>query len=149
MLITTTNPSISGKKIMAIDYGERVSGLAFFHDGIDFFPAPIGKIIEASTERLIAKLRKFVLEYEADVVVIGVPKFTDGKKSKMTLKVEKFASTLQNEISPIPLFCQDETLSTFDAKERMKNSPLYNFKVDYGKIDEVSAAIILEDFLKQ
>jgi putative Holliday junction resolvase len=43
---------------------------------------------------------------------------------------------------------QDETLSTQDAKNRMLNSPKYNFKIDLQKIDALSAAIILEDFMQ-
>ncbi len=47
----------------------------------------------------------------------------------------------------IPLFFQDESLSTFEAEERMRESPRYNFKVDKKQLDALAASIILEDFL--
>ena len=46
-------------------------------------------------------------------------------------------------------FEQDETLTSQEAKDRMQNSPEYNFQIDVNRIDALSAQIILEDFLKK
>ena len=40
-------------------------------------------------------------------------------------------------------------MSSFEAENRMKNSPQYNFKIDLKHIDAVAASIILEDFMKK
>ena len=83
-----------------------------------------------------------------DGIILGVPYFTDGKPSEMTRRVLEFAKRLVASIN-IPLFTQDESLSTFEAEERMKNDPKYNFAVDPKKIDEVAATIIIEEALQQ
>ena len=66
----------------------------------------------------------------------------------MTKTIKQFAQKLESKVS-IPMFLQDETLSTMEAEDRMKNDPRYNFQVDYSKIDAVAATIILEDFLNR
>jgi putative transcription antitermination factor YqgF len=78
-----------------------------------------------------------------------MPRFLDGKPSSMTARVEEFSDDLQEALDPLPLVEQDEALSSTEARERMRESPRYNFKVDPAKIDELAAAIILEDFLAE
>ena len=58
-----------------------------------------------------------------------------------------FISLLRSSLS-LSVFEQDETLSTFEAESRMKESPRYNFKIDPKQIDALAASIILEDFVK-
>ena len=50
-------------------------------------------------------------------------------------------------MSPIPCFFQDEALSSFEAEDRMKNSPKYNYKIDKNHLDALAASIILEEWL--
>jgi putative Holliday junction resolvase len=52
------------------------------------------------------------------------------------------------KVCPLRIHEQDETLSTYEAEERMKRSPRYNFQVNLSEIDAVSATVILEDFLR-
>jgi putative Holliday junction resolvase len=67
----------------------------------------------------------------------------------MTVRVEAFSALLEEALAPLPLFQQDEALSSTEARERMRESARYNFKVDTAKIDELAASIILEDFLAE
>ena len=67
----------------------------------------------------------------------------------MTKKIRQFGEILTNHFHPLPIYFQDETLSTFEAQDRMKNSPRYNFKICLEEIDALAATIILEDFLKK
>lgn len=137
---------IKGKQILAIDYGTKVVGLASFSVGRDPFPLCHGRIIFTDEAQVIKELKEHIEEDFFDLIVLGLPLFTDGTESKMTKTVKKFAHKLEVSLK-LPLFLQDETLSSFEAEERMKNSPKYNFKVDLKKIDELAASIILEDFL--
>ena len=81
--------------------------------------------------------------------MIGVPYLLDGQESTQTKKIKNFIQKFFKQFSDIDCFEQDETLSSFEAQERMKNSPRYNFEVDIKQIDSLSAAIILEDFVKR
>jgi putative holliday junction resolvase len=141
--------SNSCKTYLGIDYGARVVGLAIFHEGLDPFVLLHGKIIVSDEAQVLRELKATVEIEGIDEVVLGLPLFTDGQESEMTKKVKNFARKLEEVLDGIPVHLQDETLTTFEAEDRMKNSPRFNFKVDPKQIDALCASIILEDFLKR
>ena len=138
----------NGKMILSIDYGKKVTGLAHYTPGREPFPLGYGRIIYQSDEDLIKQLSEIISNESIEILVLGLPLFTDGTESEMTKTVRNFGKKLQEAFDKILFFFQDETLTTYEAKERMKNSPKYNFKIDLKKIDELSAVIILEDFMR-
>ncbi len=134
------------KHIMAIDYGRKFTGVATFKYGNDPYPIPWGRVGYENDKQLIKELVQLVNDEFIDIFVLGVPHFTDGKESTLTKEIKIFGTALESAL-PIPLYLVDETLTTFEAKQRMENDPRYNFKVDMKKIDELSATIILEQFV--
>jgi len=141
-------PDLQDKKILAVDYGTKTVGLAIFAPG-DPYPRPYDTVAYHDDDKLIDAIRRAVSVESISIVVLGMPRFLDGKPSSMTARVEGFSDALKEALSPLPLFEQDEALSSTEARERMRESPRYNFKVDPAKIDELAAAIILEDFLAE
>lgn len=135
-----------GKHLLSIDYGTKVVGLASFAVGRDPFPLCHGRIIYRDDEQVIQEIQEHIEENVFDTLILGLPLFTDGMESEMTKTVRKFGEQLE-KATGLKLYLQDETLSSFEAEDRMKNSPQYNFKVDLKKIDVLAASIILEDFL--
>lgn len=140
--------ALLNKKIMAIDFGTKVVGTAFFTPGRDPFPYIGEKILFQSQADTIAKIKAIVEEESVDVLVLGVPYFLDGKESETTKMVKNFGKLLCQACPELLFFEQDETLTTKAAEERMKNSAQFNFKIDLTMIDCVSATIILEDFIR-
>lgn len=139
----------NNKNVLGIDYGTKVTGLAQYVPNSDPFPTPYNKIIYKNDAQLAQDIALAVKGEYFEIIVIGIPHLTDGGRTAMTEKVETFANLLKKTLPEIPVFTQDETLTTFEAKERMKNSPRYNFKVNLKEIDALAASIILEDFFKQ
>jgi len=137
---------LMGKHILAIDYGTKYTGLATHKVGIDPIILLQERIKYESDEKLITDLSYFIDEEFVDLVLMGIPYFTDGKESTQTKTLKAFCAKLQQSLN-VPVLERDETLSTFEAQERMKNDPRFNFEVDYSKIDSMSALIILEEFL--
>ena len=135
------------KKILAIDFGTKLTGLAMFCEGRDMSPYPYGSLKYVNDDKLISGILNIVKESSADVAVLGVPKLLDGKETSMSKKIRDFGGKLGDKLGSISLFFQDESLSTFEAEERMRESPRYNFKVDKKQLDALAASIILEDFL--
>jgi putative holliday junction resolvase len=134
--------------ILAIDYGQKVTGLAIFTPGVDPYPLIYGTIVYVNDETLANKVMQIVSDELISTVVLGLPLLTDGQESKMTQVVRKFANILADRLEESgQLYLQDETLSSYEARDRMKNSPRYNFKVDESQIDSIAATIILEDFM--
>ena len=135
------------KKILAIDFGTKIAGLARFCEGRDISPYPYGSLKYVNDDKLISEILNIVKESSTDIAVLGIPKLLDGKETSMSKKIRDFGKKLEEKLGSIPLFFQDESLSTFEAEERMRESPRYNFKVDKKQLDALSASIILEDFL--
>ncbi|MDH4466528.1 MAG: Holliday junction resolvase RuvX [Bacteriovoracaceae bacterium] len=143
------------KNYLAIDYGTKFTGIAIYRHQED--PYPLGLLrLSTSTKDFLPSLVKIIREEEIHFLVLGIPYYADGKSNHMTKKVLQFKTDLirflesQSSSSGqnVQVIEQDETLSTFEAEQRMKSSPLYQFKIDINKIDILSAQIILEDFLK-
>jgi putative Holliday junction resolvase len=135
------------KKILAIDFGTKLTGLARFCEGRDISPYPYGSLRYLNDDKLISEILNVVKEFSIDIAVLGVPKLLDGKETSMSKKIRDFGEKLGDKLGSTPLFFQDESLSTFEAEERMRESPRYNFKVDKKQLDALAASIILEDFL--
>lgn len=140
--------SYLGQRILAIDFGSKVIGTAIFYPGKDLFPYMHEKIISKDDETDCKKLTQIINSDQISVIVFGVPLFLDGNESLQTMKARIFGKKVKEANPHCLFFEQDETLSTKTAESRMKNSPLFNFKVDPKKLDCLSAVIILEDFLR-
>ena len=137
------------KSMLCIDYGTRITGLATYEQGKDPYPLPFGRIVYKGDSALIEEVKRLISSEGIDLIILGIPYLTDGQPTKMTQKILRFSEKWKSEVPETPLFIQDETLSTFEAKERMKQLPQYNFKIDLKRIDELAASIILEAFLEK
>jgi len=143
----TYQEKLKNKKILAIDYGTKITGLAKFCSERDPAPYPYDSLRYANDDKLAEDILDIIKENLIEVVVLGVPKLLDGQETTMSRKIRDFGEKLEKGLENIPLFIQDESLTTFAAEERMRESPRYNFKVDKKQIDALAASIILEDFL--
>ena len=144
-LLDTSHP-LYLKNLLGIDFGEKFIGFALYTSGKDPYPLPFDRLANRGNPEMLQNLIKIIQDEMVDAVVVGLPFLTDGKATTMTSKARDFYQLLAENLT-IPVYEQDETLSTFEAKERMKNSPRYDFQIDMNKIDALSASIILEDFI--
>ncbi len=140
--------TFENKNIMAIDFGLKVIGTAFFRPGRDPFPYLGQKIIYQSHLETLKSLAQFVDDESVDILVLGIPYFLDGKESETTKFIKNFGVMVRQYFPELEFFEQDETLTTKAAMDRMQNSPQFNFKIDMTMIDCVAATIILEDFIR-
>jgi putative Holliday junction resolvase len=138
---------IERKHLMAIDYGRKFTGVSLYKYNIDPFPLAHGRIPYENDKQLIEEISKTIEEEFVDILIMGIPYFTDGTESKLTKELLLFAKLLRDNISA-PVFTIDETLTTYEAEQRMMNDPRYDFKVDLKRIDAVCATIIMEEFIK-
>ncbi|EPZ49732.1 RNAse H domain protein, YqgF family [Bacteriovorax sp. BAL6_X] len=139
---------LRGLNILSIDYGEKVIGLGFYCPGREPFPIGAGRIINKGIGHFYSELAEVIEEQVVEVIVMGIPYFVDGNESEKTKEHKAIFNALVEKFPSVKFYQQDETLTTKSAKERMLNSPEYNFQFDPTKIDELSAVIILEDFIR-
>jgi putative Holliday junction resolvase len=135
--------------LLAIDYGEKVIGLAIWRqEGPRLGPRPYGRIINLDQADSIAQISKIAEEEEVQKFVVGLAKYLNDEESAQTKIIRNFAQKLKKAIPHIEVDFQDESYSTQEAKDKMRNSPLYNFQINMKKIDEVAAQVILESYVQ-
>jgi len=136
------------EKLLAVDYGTKAAGLALYAPAQLSYPLPYTRLAYKGDEQLIRDIVRVASDEQVDAVVLGVPRLLDGKETTMTRTILAFGEKLARALKPLPLHLHDESLSTFEAEERMKQSPRYNFKIDPKQIDALAASIILESFIQ-
>ena len=131
-------------RYLAIDYGTRRTGLAICDPG-ETIVSPL--TVLQSRESLPEKIAQIVETENVGAIVLGLPLNMDGSEGPQTQLVLKFADRLQSRFS-IPIYLQDERLSSFGAEEKLARANLTRGKMK-ERLDAVAAAEILEAFLEQ
>jgi len=131
-------------RYLAIDYGTKRTGLAICDAG-ETITSPLTVI--QNREPLPEKIAQIVETENVGAVVLGLPLNMDGSEGPQTQLVLNFADRLQAHLH-IPVYLQDERLSSFGAEEKL--APANLSRGDKKKrLDAVAAAEILEAFLEQ
>ena len=127
-------------KIAALDVGLKRIGVAFCFDGKVVLPQKA--IIRKGRNQAARDVSNLLKEWGIEKVVVGLPK-GGSSQEEMERRIKHFISLLEID-------CQieyvDESFSSFEAKEQMKG--VIKQKRD-GRIDSISAKIILERYLEK
>ena len=131
-------------KILAVDYGDARTGVAMC-DRTEFLASPIGIIEEKSMPKVAEKIVYAAREYEAQMIVIGLPLNMDGSEGPRAEKTRKLAGVLHN-ILPLPIELWDERSSTVSAANILSDNGTYG-KKRKEVLDAVAATVILESYM--
>lgn len=126
--------SSSPRSFLAFDFGTKRVGVASGNT-VTCTATPL-KTIAAEGDARFAALAVLVDEWKPDALVVGVPRHPDGAPHDNTARAQRFARQLHGRFR-LPVHEVDERYSTTEAHARGAND-----------IDAASAAIILEQFLK-
>ena len=130
---------------MGIDLGERRIGLAL-SDPLQI-TAQAYKVLQdqGSLNKNLASLKEEIERNEVTGVVMGLPRNMDGSEGPMAEKVRGFGQRLE-KFTSVKVNYWDERLSTVAAQRVLLEADLSRRK-RRAKIDQVAAAIILQNFL--
>ncbi len=131
-------------RFLAIDYGDKRTGLAIC-DADETIATPLSVI--KGQVRLIDKIVGIIDSEEIDAVVLGLPLNADGSEGPQARHVRHFGARLAKQID-IPVYFQDEWLSSFAAERKLADARLTR-KKKAQRLDAVAAAEILQTFLEQ
>ena len=131
-------------KIMAVDYGDARTGLAVC-DRTEFLASPVGQIEEKSMAKVAEKIIYASREYGVGMIVIGLPKNMDGTEGVRAEKTRKLAVLVELGAN-LPIVLWDERRTTITAAAQLSEAGSFG-KKRKGKLDAVSAAVILDSFL--
>ena len=125
-------------KYIAIDLGLKRIGLAYSPDGK--MVSPLDAVERKNRDQASKAVKAIIDEWGADAVVIGIP-MGGSSEDEMRRRVAHFMNLVDfaGEV-----FYQDESNSSLEAEALMRGQIRY--KRD-GRIDSISAMIILERFL--
>ncbi len=135
------------KPILAIDYGEKNIGLAISDSkGIIATPLDVLRITKRrGLDEIFDDILIITQEYRVKTILLGKPQKFKSTYIKSIEKIDTFAKKL-SQLTNIPVIFQDESYSTIQA-QNMLLSLGQSSKSTKGKIDMISAAVFLQDFL--
>lgn len=96
--------------------------------------------------KLIQNLKKYLIEYDVDTIVVGLPYDLYGKNLKQLDKTKKFMDKLVDIFPKCTIVWFDERFSSFEADNILKE---FWFKDNRWQKDDLSAQIILENYLER
>ena len=130
--------------IIAIDYGLKRIGLAYAETPL-FIAHPLATI---RNNELFSYLTDYNKNKTIKKIIIGEPKSLDGTSTDITEIVHQLKKKLENNFPKIDVVLYDER---FTSKIAMQSMVIGGIKKKErrkkGNIDEISAVIILQDYL--
>ena len=131
--------------LLGFDFGTKSIGVA------------TGQMITATAQPLSAikandgipswdTVEAVIKEWNPDLIVVGLPLNMDGTEQDITKRAKKFGQRLIGRFAANVVF-QDERLTTASAKKFIFDRGGYK-ALEKGKIDSVSAALILESWME-
>ena len=138
---------------LGLDVGDKTIGVAV-SDELLIAANGITTIQRIGIRKDCDKVMDLVREYECDTVVIGLNKRLDGTDSPQTEKVYDFKVMLQNKmrssgLAHVAIEYYDERFTSVLAHQAMLAGGLKKkARQDKALVDEISATIILEDYLR-
>ena len=126
--------------LIGIDYGSKNIGVAL---GKNALVAPI-KVIDAKNLQVaIGSLIRLSIENKSCGFVVGLPMNGDGKETKKSIEVRRFAKLLKTA-SKKQIFFQNEYATTIEAEEEMIDLEISQKRRRMK--DHYSAALILKQY---
>ena len=132
-------------RALGIDLGERRIGVAV-SDSEGRMATPL-TVIErtGSVQRDHRHIAELVAEYEASVVVVGLPLSLDGANGPAAQGAQNEAEKLEAALG-VPVLTHDERFTTVIAEQALAESGL-SAKARRQRVDMVAASVILQGWL--
>jgi putative Holliday junction resolvase len=132
-------------RILAIDYGGKRTGLAVT-DPMQIIATGLETI---ESKELIPWLKKYLLQENVELIIIGLPKNWDESDTHGTPLVEAAIKKIQKEFPAMPLKTVDERYSSKMAKDAMIEMGMKKKdRRDKKNVDLIAATIILQEYLQ-
>lgn len=133
------------QRVMGFDFGTRQIGVA------------VGQTLTASAEPLTHirardgipdwdEIAQLIREWRPQALIVGLPLNMDGSPSDMSARAEKFARRLHGRFQ-LPVHTVDERLSTFAAKQSLRDNGRSPRSYRDDPVDSLAAALLLQTWL--
>ena len=132
-------------RILSIDYGRKRTGLAV----TDPLQIIAGGLATVSTSELFDWLKAYIAREPVERIVIGEPRQPNGEPSENLARVQQFVNRWRKAVPEVPIDYFDERFTSVLARQVMLDSGIgKKARQNKGLVDEISATIILEDYMR-
>jgi RNAse H domain protein, YqgF family len=133
-------------RILAIDYGKKRTGIAV----TDPLCIIANGLATVSTSELFEFLSQYITKESVVQIVIGKPIQPNGQPSENLARVEQFVNRWRKIHPELPIDYYDERFTSVIAHQAMITGGVKKKtrREDKGLVDEISATIILQDYMK-
>lgn len=132
-------------RILSIDYGKKRTGLAV----TDPLQLIAGGLATVPTSQLFDYLTQYVGREPVERIVIGEPRQPNGEPSENLARVQQFVNRWRKAMPQIPIDYYDERFTSVLAHQAMIDGGLRKkARQDKALVDEISATIILQDYMR-
>jgi putative Holliday junction resolvase len=128
---------------LAVDPGDVRIGVAR-SDPAGMLASPVETVARGSGD--LDRLAALVVEHEAVVVYVGLPRSLSGREGPAAGKAREFATALAARVSPVPVRLYDERLSTVTAEAVLRQQGRKGRK-RRAVVDQAAAVVILQTVL--
>lgn len=130
--------------VVGIDPGARRVGVAIGHTGTGI-ATPYEVWPRREGRPLADRLRDCIAEWEAERVVIGLPRSLDGTEGPAARAARELAAELSDAVG-VPVELHDERFSTVTAQASLHQGGL-DTRRSRKVVDAVAASVILQSWL--
>ena len=132
-------------RILSIDYGKKRTGIAV----TDPLQIIAGGLATVSTSELFEWLKAYLAKEPVERIIIGEPRQPNGQPSENLARVQQFVNRWRKAVPEVPIEYFDERFTSVLAHQVMLDGGLKKkARQDKALVDEISATIILEDYLR-
>ncbi len=131
-------------RVIGIDFGERRIGLAL-SDESGRWALPFTTLERQTDRRAVYRIADLARREGVELLVLGEPLGPDGEVGDAARRVRRFGERL-SRVTGLPIVWVDETLTTVEAKERLREAGLDRPRQRHRR-DAVAAQILLQEAL--
>lgn len=132
-------------KVLALDFGIKRTGLAI-SDEMKMIASGLKTV---DSRKLMEELKSLIPSESIDTLVVGEPKFTDGKPMQLEKNILFLIEDIQNVFPSLKIVRIDERFTSKMAFQTMIDSGLNKKqRQNKGLVDEISATILLQNYLQ-
>ena len=134
-------------RIIGLDYGEKTVGVAV-SDALGWNAQPVETITrkeENKLRRTLARIQELAEAYEAEAIVLGLPKMMNNSMGDRAEKTLEFQKQVEKRTG-LPVILWDERLTTRSADLVLQESGVRR-ENRKACIDQIAAIFILQGYL--
>ncbi len=132
--------------IAGLDVGKKRIGIAIC-DSSRKSAHPVTTIERRSFRDDLDALERELASRSVAKIVIGLPLNMDGSEGPAARRMRSFATKVENALG-IPVELCDERLTSFEARERLRDVPISSAR-RRPAVDAIAAMLILEHWLER